>query len=85
MTDPPSLSIRWRRPLIGAAISLAVFVLARMLAAIVYPIGMHPFENKIFFLGTPFLALAFSVPGVSTTCPLSLSTSETRARATWTG
>lgn len=31
----------------------------------VYPIGMHPFENQIVFMGTPFLVLAFTVPGAS--------------------
>jgi hypothetical protein len=53
------------RPLYGAAASLVVFVLARLLASSVYPIGIYPFHNQILFMGTPFLALALLVPGVS--------------------
>ena len=70
MTNPPgtrqqNLSRRWSRPLYGAAASLAVFVLARLLANSVYPIGLYPFPNQILFMGTPFLALAFLLPGGS--------------------
>jgi len=70
MTDQPStrqhsLPYGWRRPLYGAAASLAVFFLARLVASSVYPIGIYPFPNQILFMGTPFLALALLVPGVS--------------------
>jgi hypothetical protein len=31
----------------------------------VYPIGSYLFPNQILFMGTPYLALAFLVPGLS--------------------
>jgi hypothetical protein len=64
-TRPPSFSERWRRPQYGAAASLGLFVLARLLANRVYPIGSYPFANQMLFMGTPFLALSFFVHGIS--------------------
>ena len=70
MTDQPGtrqqdVSLRRKRALYGAATSLVVFLLARFLASRVYPIGLYPFANQILFMGTPFLALAFLLPGLS--------------------
>jgi hypothetical protein len=69
MTDQPSArqqkpSFRWSRALYGGAASLVAFVLARLLASMVYPIGIYPFHNQILFMGTPYLALAFLLPGL---------------------
>lgn len=43
----------------GAAASLVLFVSARLIAELVYPMGRYPFPNLLFFLGTPYLALTF--------------------------
>ena len=58
-----TFSHRVRRALIGGAVSLGLFVLARLLAACINPIGAYPFANLGLFLGTPFLLLSFIVPG----------------------
>ena len=55
----------WKRALSGAAASLLLFIIARLLADRVYPIGSYPIANQVPFMGTPFLALSFFVHGIS--------------------
>jgi hypothetical protein len=64
-TRQQGLPHRWRRALYGAAVSLVVFALARYLGSVVSPIDRNWFANQIFFMGSPFLALAFLLPGFS--------------------
>ena len=64
-TRQPIHSEKWKRPLFGAAASLVLFMIARLFADRVYPMGSYPFANQVLFMGTPFLALSFFVPGIS--------------------
>ena len=52
---------KWKRPLLGAAASLVLFIMARLFAEKVYPLGSYPLANQVLFMGTPFLALSFFV------------------------
>ena len=65
-TRQPNHSERWKRPLFGAAASVFVFIIARLVVDGFYPIGSYPFANQVLFMGTPFLGLTFIVHGLST-------------------
>jgi hypothetical protein len=56
---------KWKRPLFGAAASLVLFIIARLFADRLYPMGSYPLANQVLFMGTPFLALSFFVHGIS--------------------
>jgi len=64
-THPQNPSKKWRRALYGAAVSLIVFVLARFLAELVFPLDRSPFANLLLFMGTPFLILMSLIPDIS--------------------
>jgi len=70
MTEAPRTSDeghseQWRRALYGAAASLAVFVVARMIASRFYPIDSYPLANQLYFMGGPFLALTVFFRGIT--------------------
>ena len=64
-TRQPIRSEKWIRPLVGAAASVVVFTISRLVAGGFYPMGSYPFANQVLFMGTPFLALSFFVHGIS--------------------
>jgi hypothetical protein len=55
-----------KRMLAGSAISLAAFILARLVANESFPIGNYPVINQLISMGTPFLGLRILNPGIST-------------------
>jgi hypothetical protein len=70
MTESPGTrdeghSERWKRALYGAAASLALFVVARLIAGSLYPIDSYPLANQLYFMGAPFLGLTFFFRGIS--------------------
>jgi hypothetical protein len=56
---------KWKRMLTGAASSLGVFILTRILAGAVYPLDKYPLPNQLLFLGTPYLAIGILFPAIS--------------------